>query len=65
MDKNIKQILQLLFWHTQGHQTWDELLDAKKGNNHAKFERPPLNNVYQEPTVVFVKSENMEITSLE
>ena len=29
----------------QGHKTWYELVDPKKGYNNAKFEKPPLNSV--------------------
>ena len=31
----------------QRHQTWYELLGPMQGNNHAKFQRPPLNSVHQ------------------
>ena len=31
----------------QSHQTWYELADAKQSYNHAKIEKPHLNNVCQ------------------
>ena len=29
----------------QGCQIWDELVDPKQGDNHAKFEKPHFNSV--------------------
>ena len=49
----------------EGYQTWYELINTKQGINHAKFETAPLNSVSQKVNVkVFVRSENMLITSL-
>ena len=31
----------------QRHETWYELIDLKQGDNHVKFERPPLNSVHK------------------
>ena len=42
------------------------MLDPKQCYNHAKFEGPPINSVCPKANLkVFVKSENMSITSLE
>ena len=43
-----------------------KLVEPKRGYDHAKFERPPLNNICQKAnTKVFVKSQNMSIISHE
>ena len=41
----------------RGHQTWCGSLDPEQGNNnHAQFERPPLNIVRQKPTFKFLSN---------
>ena len=53
MDENLRKQFALYDSYTpvtlkqgQGHQAWNELVDPKQGYNHAKFERPPFNNVH-------------------
>ena len=54
----------LWLWNMVSDQTWYKLVDSKQDFNHTKYERP-LKSVRQKATVkVFVKSENMSITSL-
>ena len=33
--------------HSQGHQTWYELVDPKQGYKKAKLKKPRLNNVHE------------------
>ena len=36
---------------SQGHQTYNENVDAKQGDNHAKFERSHFNSVEEKGNV--------------
>ena len=50
----------------QGHQTYDDNVDPKQTNNHAKFERSCFNGVREKANVkVSFKRGNMSIISLE
>ena len=38
---------------SQGHQTQNDTVDPKKGYNHAKLERPPLNSAAEKSMLKF------------
>ena len=72
VDKNLKTIYSLWFWHTcdleirlrLSNLVW--IARPRASFNCAKFERPPSNSVHQKDNnKVFVKSENTLIVSLE
>ena len=68
LDKNLKTIDRLWFWHTCDPEIRSryELQDPEQGYTHTKFERPTLNSIHQKTnTEAFIKSENTSIISLE